>query len=343
MWVFFFFFLLDSERLERRRCLLSELQVKSLANVYWIKSSGSVNVNIWLFWNVEMLGFLFLPDSLYHTDTHAANIGCQRSEAADQFIFTLPDPCLESLPLRGMRPWGSPLLPSEMFQKGLGSRGHGGAPHNRTHRPKGFPGWAECRERVHSELAPDATMQDLCSVLLDILIFSKESRPGFVVNPPHVMVVLSLLKKDRKRKQKWGCDIQTKCDHPRTKLTGLQGPSVGSQHAKLPQPPWKTRRGPKNVHDSEMSQLGHMLHFSYPRCPESHCVPGNSLAPKQIIFTDNLKPATGKVFCQNFHFFQDWGGTKHRALFYILPHAYYPYMTCPYYMDILLHVYDKFF
>lgn len=156
------------------------------------------------------------------------------------------------------------------------------------------------------------------------------------------------VKKGQKKKTKMRLWYPNKMWPPKNQAHGLAGTLRWKSACKASSTSLKDQAGPQecpwlSFPICQMSQLGHMLHFSYPRCPESHCVPGNSLAPKQIIFTDNLKPATGKVFCQNFHFFQDWGGTKHRALFYILPHAYYPYMTCPYYMDILLHVHDKFF
>lgn len=77
-----------------------------------------------------------------------------------------------------------------------------------------------------------------------------------------------------------------------------------------------------------MSQLDLMLQFSHPGCPSESCgLPNNSLTSKQVISIYNLKPATRKEFCQNFHFFQElipkeWGENRHHALFQISLHLF---------------------
>ena len=64
-----------------------------------------------------MLRFLFLPDSLYHTDSHTANIGCERSETADQFIFTLPVSMLRKPKSEGNVPLGFTTQQIKSFRK----------------------------------------------------------------------------------------------------------------------------------------------------------------------------------------------------------------------------------
>lgn len=70
----------------------------------------------------------------------------------------------------------------------------------------------------------------------------------------------------------------------------------------------------------QMSQLGQRSQLSYPGCPSASC--SLSLTSKQVMFICNLKPATRKVFCWDFHFFEglitkDRGKTGHHALFHI--------------------------
>ena len=192
MWIsfFFFFFLIDCELLERRSSLLSELQEKSLANVYWIKSSGSVNVNIWLFWNVEMLRFLFLPDSLYHTDSHTANIGCERSETADQFIFTLPVSMLRKPKSEGNVPLGFTTQQIKSFRKVSGPTDTVISPGSELTDSKCFLGWAEWVQECPWCVSPRHQPVWYRFNVAGHPDFIKESKPGFVPKPPNLIAVL---------------------------------------------------------------------------------------------------------------------------------------------------------
>ena len=181
-WFFFFPPLVDCELLERRSSLLSELQAKSLANVYWIKSSGSVNVNIWLFWNVEMLRILFLPDSLYPTDSHTANIGCERSETADQFIFTLPVSMPRKPESEGNVPLGFTTLQIKSVRKVSGPTDTVICPGSELTDPKCFLGWAEWVEECPWCVRPRHQPAGHGFNVAGHPDFIKESKLGFVPN-----------------------------------------------------------------------------------------------------------------------------------------------------------------
>lgn len=115
-----------------------------------------------------------------HRHTHTAHTECLRSETADQFISTLSILCSESLTLREMCPWGSSLCQMKCFRKVSGPMDTAVCLVSESTDPNAS--WAELNEwgRVCYDLMPDANLQDMGSVLLDILIFQKNPDLGFI-------------------------------------------------------------------------------------------------------------------------------------------------------------------